>query len=88
MVVLGCNYKTFNVQMGKKLNIKFSDWWLIVIGFLVVLLSGTTLTGIATSANDTPFINMKALFVIGLLREGLGWLYRIMKTKELPDDDK
>jgi hypothetical protein len=74
--------------MGKKLNIKFSDWWLILLGFLVVILSGTTLTGIATSANDTPFINMKALFIIGLLREGLGWLYRILKTKELPDDDK
>lgn len=72
--------------MGRKLNINVSDWWLVAVGGGVVVLSGTTLFGIMDTANKMPLLSPYTLLGIGIAREVVGYLYQVLKNKELPND--
>lgn len=74
--------------MGKKINLKTPNWIIVLIGAIVVMLGTATIGGLASAENPNPILTLKALFWLGIAREGVGFLYRAMKDNQLPEDDK
>jgi hypothetical protein len=74
--------------MGKRIKTNVPNWVIILLGAITVMLVASTIGGLNSATNAVPIMTVKTIFWLSVSREGVGYLYRALKDKKLPDDDK